>query len=189
MSDLISRKALIDILAKYKFGAIKSESEREYTKETVLNFVKEQPSVTETNVGCKWIPCSERLPSEQDYPEQKYRVLASCSDGIVRNASIKSMLNGEKKYALGHIEFTYEAWMPLPESYKGEQGVSFIGIRETAFFSLDLQKEASEYARKKESEGWKITEAYTGSGYSVTSEYSISFIKGEQDKGEQHETD
>ena len=45
MSDLISRKALIDILAKYKFGAIKSESEREYTKETVMNFVKEQPSV------------------------------------------------------------------------------------------------------------------------------------------------
>lgn len=45
MSDLISRKALIGILTKYKFGAIKSESEREYTKETVLNFVKEQPTV------------------------------------------------------------------------------------------------------------------------------------------------
>ena len=27
--------------------------------------------------------------------------------------------------------------------------MSFIGIRETAFFSLDLQKEANEYARKK----------------------------------------
>ena len=96
MSDLISRKALIDILTKYKFGAIKSESEREYTKETVLNFVKEQSSVTDTNVGSKWIPCSEKMPSEHDYPEQKHRVLASCSDGIVRNASIKSMLNGEK---------------------------------------------------------------------------------------------
>lgn len=45
MSDLISRKALIGILTKYKFGAIKSESEREYTKETVLNFVKEQSTV------------------------------------------------------------------------------------------------------------------------------------------------
>lgn len=45
MNDLISRKALIDILAKYKFGAIKSEAEREYTKETVMNFVKEQPTV------------------------------------------------------------------------------------------------------------------------------------------------
>lgn len=69
MSDLISRKALIDILAKYKFGAIKSESEREYTKETVLNFVKEQPTVEAIPVvhgewiGGKWYKecsvCSE----------------------------------------------------------------------------------------------------------------------------------
>lgn len=62
--------------------------------------------------------------------------------------------------------------------------MSFIGIRETAFFSLDLQKEANEYARKKENEGWKITENHTGSGYSVTSEYSLSFTREEQDKGE-----
>ena len=50
MSDLISRKALIGILTKYKFGAIKSESEREYTKETVLNFVKEQSTVEAVQV-------------------------------------------------------------------------------------------------------------------------------------------
>ena len=44
VEDLISRSALIEILTKYKFGAISNESEREYTKETVLQFVKEQPT-------------------------------------------------------------------------------------------------------------------------------------------------
>lgn len=44
MSDLISRSALIEILSKYKFGAIESDSVREYIKETVLDFVREQPT-------------------------------------------------------------------------------------------------------------------------------------------------
>lgn len=65
----------------------------------------------------QWIPCSERLPGEYDYPEQRYRVLVSCSDGIVRNATIKSMLSGENHFCSGY-EFVYEAWMPLPEPYK-----------------------------------------------------------------------
>lgn len=43
--DLISRSALIEVLEKYKFGAISNDSEREYTKETVLNFVNKQPTV------------------------------------------------------------------------------------------------------------------------------------------------
>lgn len=43
MSDLISRSALIEILSKYKFGAIESDSVREYIKEVVLDFVREQP--------------------------------------------------------------------------------------------------------------------------------------------------
>lgn len=44
MSDLISRSALIEVLEKYRFGAISNDAEREYVKETVLNFVKEQPA-------------------------------------------------------------------------------------------------------------------------------------------------
>ena len=71
------------------------------------------------NSAKNWIPCSERLPGEYDYPEQRYRVLVSCSDGIIRNATIKSMLSGENHFCSGY-EFVYEAWMPLPEAYKGE---------------------------------------------------------------------
>ena len=44
MGDLISRSALMEVLEKYKFGAISNDAERDYTKETVLNFVNEQPT-------------------------------------------------------------------------------------------------------------------------------------------------
>lgn len=44
----------MEVLQKYKFGAISNDTEREYTKETVLNFVNEQP--TACNDG--WIPCT-----------------------------------------------------------------------------------------------------------------------------------
>ena len=70
-----------------------------------------------------WIPCSERLPKEDDFPEQRYRVLASCSDGIVRNATIKSLLNEELHFSRGNT-FTYVAWKPLPEPYKEKQKFS-----------------------------------------------------------------
>ena len=70
-----------------------------------------------------WIPCSEKLPKEDDFPEQRYRVLASCSDGIVRNATIKSLLNEELHFSRCNT-FTYVAWKPLPEQYKEKQKFS-----------------------------------------------------------------
>lgn len=84
--------------------------------QAVIELVEEQPKIaTDTNVGCKWIPCSERLPDETDYPEQHFRILASCSDGIVRNATIKSLRQTEEKHMNRGYYFTYVAWMPLPE--------------------------------------------------------------------------
>lgn len=44
MSRLIDADALIKVLATYKFGAIQNEVEREYIKETVINFVKDAPT-------------------------------------------------------------------------------------------------------------------------------------------------
>lgn len=64
-----------------------------------------------------WIPCSERLPDIKDFPQQKYRVLVSCTDGIVRNTTIKSLLENETHYACNHEPFTYEAWQALPFPY------------------------------------------------------------------------
>lgn len=44
MSDLISRSALIEIMSKWKFGAISRLDERAYIKETVLELIKAQPT-------------------------------------------------------------------------------------------------------------------------------------------------
>lgn len=114
MSDLISRSKLIESYCEDNCGERRCRDAWDRCR--FISHVLEQPTVE----ALQWIPCSERLPNEYDYPEQRYRILASCSDGIVRNATIKTMLNGEKHYATGHVEFVYEAWMPLPEPYKGE---------------------------------------------------------------------
>lgn len=45
MSDLISRSSLIKEIEKYKFGAISNDTEREYIKNTILNFIICQPTV------------------------------------------------------------------------------------------------------------------------------------------------
>lgn len=45
---LIDADALIKVLETYKFGAISNDAEREYVKETVLQFVKEQPTAYDT---------------------------------------------------------------------------------------------------------------------------------------------
>ena len=44
MSDLISRSELLKEIEKYKFGAISNDAEREYIKNTILDFIIEQPT-------------------------------------------------------------------------------------------------------------------------------------------------
>ena len=39
MSDLISRSELLKEIEKYKFGAISNDAEREYIKNTILDFI------------------------------------------------------------------------------------------------------------------------------------------------------
>ena len=44
MSDLISRSELLKEVKKYKFGAISNDTEREYIKKTILDFIICQPT-------------------------------------------------------------------------------------------------------------------------------------------------
>ena len=44
MSDLISRSQLLKEIEKYKFGAISNDAEREYIKNTILDFINSQPT-------------------------------------------------------------------------------------------------------------------------------------------------
>lgn len=72
--------------------------------------VEEMPTV-ELRTPDKWIPCSERLPEEDDLTQ----VLVSVNE---RYAVYKIILMPSKsvktEYKLGHID----AWMPLPEPYR-----------------------------------------------------------------------
>ena len=44
MSDLISRSELLKEIEKYKFGAISNDTEREYIKKTIFDFINFQPT-------------------------------------------------------------------------------------------------------------------------------------------------
>lgn len=80
--------------------------------------LKDEPvveNVTDTNVGSKWIPCSERLPKNlRNY-------LTTLKDGDVEILEYNTRLN-EWNDMDGHIirDSYVVAWMPLPQPYKGE---------------------------------------------------------------------
>ena len=71
---------------------------------------------------CQWIPCSERLPEDESY------ILVSFENSTMPDIARYEENDGENdKFYPGDVEETYahyglvvNAWMPLPESYKGE---------------------------------------------------------------------
>ena len=70
MSDYIIKSELLETLAKYKFGAISNDAEREYTKEMMLLIVGEQPTLDETEIIRKAFErVVERL---EEFTEQTY---------------------------------------------------------------------------------------------------------------------
>ena len=79
-----------------------------------------QDGVTDTNVGSKWIPCSERLPKIRESLHTSKCVLTTmvCDDG---NIGVRV---GFYHREIGWVNVTSDekviAWMPLPEPYKGE---------------------------------------------------------------------
>ena len=111
MSDLISRSRLLEEIKRYQMDIV--------SKATAMKVIRNAPTVTDTNVGGKWIPCSERLP---DIKEGKY-----ASDCVL--VTLK-WWDGEISETVGWYNRTGTwsedgkmskviAWMPY-EPYKGE---------------------------------------------------------------------
>ena len=103
MSDLISREALLEEIKENQWGW--------FSREMLLLILENQPSVTDTNVGCKWIPIGQH-PTEPS--------LLCFEDGEM---CVGYYDYEEWQVVCGsNIYFDGEpiAWMPLPEPYKGE---------------------------------------------------------------------
>lgn len=120
MSDLISRSALLKSI-----GEVSTSPLNEWDTMGVLNIVSQQPTVEfvpDTNVGDKWIPCSERLPEVgrkillQTQGKQmtvaflgkKHMWYSDSGDGFCTSLCVKPI-----------------AWTPLPQPYKGESHGKF----------------------------------------------------------------
>lgn len=80
--------------------------------------------VNDTNVLSNWIPCSERLPNEEEF------IKAYCRNSyaaefivMIKGATLPTTLyfkNGSWTDMKGNY-YNVVAWQPLPEPYKGEE--------------------------------------------------------------------
>lgn len=120
MSDLISRKALIEKIRKYGIcGSGYSDEER---INDVIDMIESEPSAQQ------WIPCSERLPEE----DGEYLIWYDCgygtdnpSDDDEKGYMIMNFDVGMNSFVFLGSEFIYcetaVAWMPLPEPMKTKE--------------------------------------------------------------------
>lgn len=114
MSDLISREALIEEIKRYQMDIV--------SKATAMKVIRNAPTVTDTNVGGKWVPCSEKMP-DKEYElywtthEDGSIVLHGYTkkNGFIYNWEVDDL---ELRKRQGRVV----AWMliPMPEPYKGE---------------------------------------------------------------------
>lgn len=80
--------------------------------------------VNDTNVPSNWIPCSERLPNEEEFIKAYCRnIYAAEFIVMIKGATLPTTLyfkNGSWTDMKGNY-YNVVAWQPLPEPYKGEE--------------------------------------------------------------------
>ncbi len=78
--------------------------------------------VNDTNVPSNWIPCSERLPNEEEFIKAYCRnIYAAEFIVMIKGATLPTTLyfkNGSWTDMKGNY-YNVVAWQPLPEPYKG----------------------------------------------------------------------
>ena len=112
MDDTISRQAAIELAMQY---CPDDDGTCSKADEDIRNLLDELEDLPPTQPAQRWIPVSERLP------DVAHRVLLSGHGQVM-----VGMLHSFGKYSLEPTGISYvypkddiEAWMPLPEPYKG----------------------------------------------------------------------
>lgn len=120
MDDLIRRQDAIDALkalptwwadAGGYYGGAQPPMEALLDPEDAVNAIENLPPAKQEQKAGRWIPCSERLPDNDE------SVLISNSHGVT-----KAWWNGRCWTSIAIKKYkTVTAWMPLPEPYNDAQ--------------------------------------------------------------------
>ena len=102
--------------------------------ETVERIKEEYDIVDNTDAVSEWIPCSERLPEEQEWLGTKMfgttmsdAICITFEDNRKRFVKVMSLQNGELSNSdkemmdVFHKGWKMLAWMPLPRPYKEDK--------------------------------------------------------------------
>ena len=118
MRDTVYRDEVIEICKRWRKKAIKEQNgEGWYIADILLKFIQRMPSADRPQW---WIPCSERLPSEND----EY-IITMGKDSFNKEGHVTwAMFDKLKKkfyFPGGRVNYyiAVTAWMPLPEPWKG----------------------------------------------------------------------
>lgn len=111
---MIDEKKLIEDYDRITFT---DKIQKRQIKNLIEHLIELQPKVvTDTNVGCKWIPVETRLPGDHE------KVLTCDAYG---NIHVDCHYHGFKYpfciYPNDAKRYMPIAWMPLPEPYRKEQ--------------------------------------------------------------------
>ena len=127
MDDLISRHTILKWIDDCLNNSDKLWEYEEKALIGVKQYIKHLPSIKSES---KWIPCSERLPEEGE------RVLCTHTGRLNPNRQVIEHIYQNGKFTMGwdmdmnpssptfgqRYMGDVIAWMPLPPSYKGEDG-------------------------------------------------------------------
>lgn len=121
-NDLISRKAVIDILESVRLN--EKSLEKRYLAADIQEQVEKLPSAYDGFVNDDWIPIEERLPTQEEYLENDGRFILD--DGNRRYQGFFDIYDGKFKFAKHISGINYElfddncviAWQALPKRYQ-----------------------------------------------------------------------
>ena len=113
--DAISRESMLNY-QQYLHGKMSNEENHK-----LWEFIKGLPSITPAPKKGRWIPCTERMPKENECVDdisRHYLVQNEYGDMLVARYVKRDYW--EETYKLGPIADKIVAWMPLPEKYKAK---------------------------------------------------------------------